>query len=60
MGRSAVEWRNLLRDDFSIEVQTLERDGAVWFRISRQLYNGMEDYERLAGALRRITCPPAR
>ena len=60
VGRSAVEWRNLLRDDFSIEVQTLERDGAVWFRISRQLYNGMEDYERLAGALRRITCPPAR
>jgi hypothetical protein len=42
----------MLRDDHEIEIQTLDRSGRPWFRISRQLYNGMGDYEKLARALR--------
>jgi len=48
----AATMRRMLRDDHHIEIQTLDRSGQPWFRISRQLYNGMGDYEKLARALR--------
>ncbi|MCU0796389.1 MAG: aminotransferase class V-fold PLP-dependent enzyme [Akkermansiaceae bacterium] len=50
----AADLRRQLRDDHAIEIQTLEREGKAWFRISRQLYNGMADYEALAAAIRKL------
>lgn len=45
-----------LYDEFGIEVPLIRTAGPErrWFRISAQLYNALEDYERLAAALREL------
>jgi selenocysteine lyase/cysteine desulfurase len=40
-----------LHDDYGIEVPISSWDGALWVRISAQIYNTMADYQRLADAV---------
>ncbi|MGH6962093.1 MAG: hypothetical protein ACREE7_16555, partial [Dongiaceae bacterium] len=40
-----------LWDRYQIEVPVQALAGALWVRISAQIYNGMDDYARLASAL---------
>jgi isopenicillin-N epimerase len=40
-----------LHDDYGVEVPISLWDGALWVRISAQIYNNMADYQRLADAI---------
>ena len=42
-----------LRDTHRIEVPIMAQDGWLWVRVSAQIYNRMEQYERLAAVLYR-------
>jgi isopenicillin-N epimerase len=50
---AAVRVRNALLFEEGIEVQVHAARGALWVRISAQVYNEMADYERLAEAVLR-------
>jgi selenocysteine lyase/cysteine desulfurase len=43
--------RDALWFDHGIEIAVLARDGALWARVSAQVYNDDEDLERLGDAV---------
>jgi isopenicillin-N epimerase len=48
----AVRLRDRLLFEHDIEVQVHDRNGAVWIRVSAQVYNDDSDIDRLAEAVR--------
>jgi isopenicillin-N epimerase len=50
-GADAQRVRDALWFDHGIEIAVLARDGALWARVSAQVYNDDEDLERLADAV---------
>ena len=48
---SAAALHALLRQQYSIEVPVLAMLGALWVRISAQVYNSLAEYRRLAEAV---------
>jgi isopenicillin-N epimerase len=47
----AMSLHDRLHDDYGIEVPISSWDGALWVRISAQIYNTVADYQRLADAV---------
>ena len=43
-----------LRDEFHIEIPVIAMDGHTYVRISAQIYNYMEEYERLDRAVKSV------
>lgn len=50
-GATASALHALLRRRFSIEVPVVPMRGALWVRISAQIFNELGDYQRLADAV---------
>jgi isopenicillin-N epimerase len=48
---SAYALHERLQNDHRVQVPVLAIGGALWVRVSAQVYNDMDDYERLADAL---------
>ena len=48
--KDAEHVRAILLDDFGVEVPVRQMGEQLWVRISAQIYNTLEDYERLAHA----------
>lgn len=53
----ALEIRATLLESHKVQVPINALDGRYWARISAQIYNDMEDYQRLAGAVNTLTTP---
>ena len=49
--KAAQELRRRLLDEYRIQVPVNDLNGALWVRISAQMYNGLDEYERLADAI---------
>ncbi|MGH6933570.1 MAG: aminotransferase class V-fold PLP-dependent enzyme [Dongiaceae bacterium] len=50
---AAAALHDRLWQDHRIEVPVIPLAGRLWLRVSAQIYNAIEDYQRLAGVLRR-------
>lgn len=50
-GPVAAALHALLRENYKIEVPVLSMLGSLWCRISAQVYNCLEEYQRLAEAV---------
>ena len=50
----AIALHDLLREQHCLEVPVACYEGRLWVRLSAQMYNSVEDYEVLAGAVQAL------
>lgn len=53
---AAVALNKLLRNEYKIEVPVACVAGMLWCRISAQIYNSLQDYQRLADVVQQLKC----